>query len=320
MKKNTTLRQEGNLTWLLEFAQHPLPPVKSPDFRDARQKLKEIVVVEVCCAHTVYPKRMYDLTRSREKGQAFELTHDEARLRTHLRLPTADEVRKVHKWFARLLKRARPLGLEQAPTITKSGKVVVREIRPIDYVRSPSRPVLIIQIDTFKRLPFFEDKDLYLESCVELPSAFGERILRCEDEGCRRLFLRRGRKRHCSDLCALRVRGRNWYRKNRGVVKERQHGAYKRKKQNELYAKVQVKERKSNMGKLLKMQITEGKVEPKKLKVQITTETAPPPKLKVQITTKTTPITTPRSLLESVKKVKVEKRKSKRPERPEQRD
>ena len=254
MNKETTRRREDNLRWLLAFAQHTLPPVKSEGFKAVREAIKGIVVVEVVGARTLFPKRMFKLIRSGGMQKAFELTHDtadregnivEARLRTQFRLPTDAEVRKLQKWVVSLMEMARPKDMELAPTITESGEVEERVILPINYVPS-SRPVHLMQTDTFRRLAFYKDTDLYREASVALLAAFADRLLHCEDETCRRLFYRKGRKRFCSVLCAQRVRSRNWYRENKGVVSERQHGAYHRRMQRELHPKVVVRRRKKD--------------------------------------------------------------------------
>lgn len=245
MTKETTRRREDNLRWLLAFAQHTLPPVKSAGFKAVREQIKEIVVVEVVGARTLFPKRMYNLIRSGNMQKAFELTHDETRLRKQFRLPTNAEVPKLQKWVVSLMEKARPRNMEKAPTIVESGEVEDRVILPISYVPS-TPPVQLIQTDTFRRLAFYADRDLYRASCVALMAAFPDRLLHCEDDTCRRLFYRKGRKRFCSVLCGQRIRSRNWYREHKGIVSEKQHGTYRRRVQRELHSNVVVRRRKKD--------------------------------------------------------------------------
>jgi len=242
----TKRRREDNLRWLLQFAQHSLPPVKSEGFEAVRAAIKEIVVVEVVGARTLFPVRMYDLIRARDMQKAFELTHDETRFRKHLRLPATAEVRTLQKWVVGLMEAARPQDMEHAPTITESGAVEDRVILPINFVQRARPAKELIQTDTFRRLAFYKDKDLYREASVALLAAFADQLLHCEDETCRRLFYRKGRKRFCSVLCAQRVRSRNWYRENKGVVSEKQHGTYRRRMQRELHPNVVVRRRKKD--------------------------------------------------------------------------
>ena len=243
MTNETKRRREDNLRWLLAFAQHSLPPVKSEGFKAVRAAIKEIVAVEVVGARTLFPMRMYDLIRARGMQKAFELTHDETQFRKQFRLPATAEVRTLQKWVVSLMEAARPPGMEHAPTITESGAVEDRVILPINFVQS-ARPKQLIQTDTFRHLAFYQDKDLYREACVSLLAAFADRLLHCEDETCRRLFYRKGRKRFCSVLCGQRIRSRNWYREHKGVVSEKQHGTYRRRMQRELHPNVVVRRRK----------------------------------------------------------------------------
>jgi hypothetical protein len=228
MTQETTKRREAHLSWLLAFAQSDLPKFRSREFKAVREAIKEIAVVEVVGSRTLFPERMYDLIRTRERQKGFELTHDETRFRKQIRLPTNAEVRTLQKWVVSLMEAARPPGMEHAPTITESGAVEDRVILPINFVQS-ARPKQLIQTNTFRRLAFYEDQELYQESCAELLSAFGQRVRRCEDPDCQTLFLRKGKKRHCSDVCALRLRMRTWRKQNREAYNAASRSRYQDK-------------------------------------------------------------------------------------------
>lgn len=204
MMKETKKRREDNLKWVLEFAQHPLPPVKSDSFQAMRARLKEIVLVEVIQEKMLLPMQMYKNWLNTMDAE-FAEEHVEVRVEIRagdlaekqfeetFRLPTPAEVEGVHEWLNCLL------GWN------------LRSFLPVRPAKE------LIRADTFERIWCYEDEDLYRESCVALLAVFHQSLRHCKEGICGKLFYRKGRKEFCSTLCGARCRGRRWYRKKNNI-------------------------------------------------------------------------------------------------------
>lgn len=216
MTRETTRRRETLLAWVLAFVGRDPQAFRNKDFTEARRQLKEALVVEVVFVRTLLPKSLVDLIWDGEGAKAFEISHDEARFRRHVRQPTQSQVKKIHKWLVAFMAKARPLNVEKSQIIVSASlETEEREFLPIHYSRIPSQPIPIVKSDDFRRLNAFKADDLYVEAIAELLAAFGKRVRRCADQDCQTLFLKKGKKRHCSDVCALRLRMRTWRKRNR---------------------------------------------------------------------------------------------------------
>lgn len=183
MMKEIKKRREDNLKWVLQFTQHPLPPVKSDSFEAMRARLKEIVLVEVIQAKTLLAIQMYKNLTEKQFEETF-------------RLPTPAEVEGVHEWLICLLGW-------KLPHLTSFIRV-----RPAQA---------FIRADTFERIWCYEDEDLYRESCAALLAVFHQSLRHCKEGGCGKLFYRKGRKEFCSTPCGDRFRSRRWYRKKNNI-------------------------------------------------------------------------------------------------------
>ena len=69
--------------------------------------------------------------------------------------------------------------------------------------------------------------------------AAGNRLRTCPDQACGRIFVRMGRRDHCSTACAQRIRSRRFYEQNRNEVLASRHGAYVRRRRR-VHAKAKV--------------------------------------------------------------------------------
>ena len=224
MTREITRRREANLTWLLRFAGSDLPKFRSKEFKEARDQIKDSVVDEVCHARTLLLHRWLAPMGRGEQESVIEERFDESLFRRALRLPSEDEVEKVHKWLVSDLRQTRPPGMELNRSINTNSVFL-----PISYAESPYQPVAIRKGDDYKRLLFVKDEDVYIASAFELLIAFGTRVLRCEDEDCGRLFLRIRQMRYCSDQCSARVRMRRHRVENKDAVNARRRERYKHK-------------------------------------------------------------------------------------------
>jgi hypothetical protein len=222
MTRETTGLREAHLTWLLRFAGSDLTKFRSKESKEARDQIKETVVGEVWHARTLLLHRWLTPMGRGEQQSVIEDRLDESRFRRQLRLPTEDEVRQLHEWLVRDLAQTRPPKMELNRAIN-TGDVFL----PISYAPSPYQPVVLRQSDTYKRVLFVRDEDVYVASAFELLSAFGDRVLRCEDEDCGRLFLRIRQMRYCSDQCSARVRMRKHRIENKAAVNARRRERYR---------------------------------------------------------------------------------------------
>jgi hypothetical protein len=224
MTREITRLRERHLAWLLGFAQCDPPKFRSKEFTKARKKFKEIAVVEVWHVRSLLLLRWQDQLDRGEQQSVIEERVDESRFRRQLRLPTEDEVRQIHKWLVRDLAQTRPPKMELNRAIN-TGDVFL----PISYATSPYQPVVFRQSDTYKSVRFVRDEDVYVASALELLSSFGQRVLRCEDQDCDRLFVRIRQMRYCSDRCSARVRMRKHRIENKDAVNARRRERYKDK-------------------------------------------------------------------------------------------
>ena len=198
MKENETAdRQKRILRWLFEFQKLKglrLLEVENIKIREAQRKLKELAVVQCCVAKTVL------FTEGVEQ-------------------PTAAEVLELHAWVRSVFQHARP----------SSGG-----LRRMTYPKLPYEVDYHQAPDQFKWLPTIDDRKhknpVYLASMVSLLEEYDSKIARCANENCEELFLKSGRQKYHSEVCAQQTAFKSWYGRDPEGARAKARVRYHRRK------------------------------------------------------------------------------------------
>jgi hypothetical protein len=86
-------------------------------------------------------------------------------------------------------------------------------------------------------------KTRFMLQAFDLLAQMGERVRRCADPKCGRLFLATKRKQFCSPRCSQRVRIAAWRERHRKVYLKQRRAAYKKRLERKLGRKVRIQPR-----------------------------------------------------------------------------
>jgi hypothetical protein len=203
-------RHEALLRWLLDFIQRE--PQQTRD-RAGLERFDSVIGLDV------FPARFLTDVRRRQR----------------LRLLSGVEIVRIHRRLRTLLGALKPVDRVTAESYEPLPEARLR-------IRSDGHRVSMLHIADWP--------DTVLLSVASLLTRFGERVIRCDDPTCRRLFLRTRRGRFCSPQCSQRVRSRAFYVEHSERLREKRREAY-RAQVTKLYplAKIGVRKRKVHHAK-----------------------------------------------------------------------
>jgi hypothetical protein len=201
---------ERRLQWLLDFADSALP-VSAADWRNLQGQLQQLDYVS---GLDVLPAWM--LRGSRTKAG--------------LRRLSRVEIHQIHDALRGLLDKLKPAG---EPPSAEPYELLPARVMP--HLSSDGRRIWAIDVS--------EWPDTFWLSVRSLLARFGERLTRCEDPQCGRLFLRTRRQSYCSRACSQRVRQHAWYQRRRKEVLARRKVAYEARVKAQLWPNVLVAKR-----------------------------------------------------------------------------